>query len=569
MQKRALIYYGLLLIIPTMIIGIIGFSQIHREKDRFILEARLSASNRAQTIADSLQFTLEAIENRLMDSLNRIPDEDLITTLIEWEDTNPLARNVFVWKEKEGFLYPETERWLSSEKKKFLARYNTLFSKGVPWKEGLESKSERDDSPYPDSSSGYMEQTTKKLKSGKQSLMDLAKGKKESESSLPNSVIKGMSGWIPWFAENKLHLLGWVKKKGGLIYGVELEVMTVLSRLMTDFPSAMPTGVVYALIDGNQGILHLWGGKVFSKKDKPEVSLSLAPFLPHWDIEVYFVNKTLLSQSSRNFMIFSGLLLTILLVAMLGGGILLAWQAHQNMIDAQQKTSFVSNVSHELKTPLTSIRMYAELLFEKRIKDAAKQKKYLQVIVEESQRLTRLVNNVLDFSRLEQKEKKYSPQKIEMRSFIEKFEESHLLHIQKAGLGLNKDIPADNIFVYMDKDVMEQALLNLIDNAIKYASEGGDIILSLKAGDKFAELRVMDRGKGINVFHRERIFTKFYRIDNSLTAPQPGSGLGLSIARRLLRDLNGDIFYEQREGGGSSFVILIPYCSDHKGEKPS
>ena len=114
MNKRALIYYGLLLIIPTMIIGIIGFSQIHREKDRFILEARLSARNRAQTIADSLQITLEAIENRLMDSLNRIPAEGLIKTLIKWEDTNPLVRNVFVWKDKEGLLYPETESWLSS-----------------------------------------------------------------------------------------------------------------------------------------------------------------------------------------------------------------------------------------------------------------------------------------------------------------------------------------------------------------------------------------------------------------------------------------------------------------------
>jgi signal transduction histidine kinase len=176
---------------------------------------------------------------------------------------------------------------------------------------------------------------------------------------------------------------------------------------------------------------------------------------------------------------------------------------------------------------------------------------------------------VLDFSRLEQRKKKYSPKKIEMRSFIERFDESYLLHIQKAGLVLKKNIPADNIFVYMDKDVMGQALLNLIDNTMKYALHGGEITLSLKAGDKYAELRVMDRGKGINVSHRERIFTKFYRIDNSLTAPQPGSGLGLSIARRLLRDLNGDLIYEPREGGGSSFVILIPYYSDHKGKEPS
>jgi signal transduction histidine kinase len=264
-------------------------------------------------------------------------------------------------------------------------------------------------------------------------------------------------------------------------------------------------------------------------------------------------------------MLLAGLLLAIVVVAILAGGTLLSWQAQRHMAEALQKTSFVSNISHELKTPLTSIRMYAELLGEGRVKDPGKITKYLQVIAVESQRLTRLVNNVLDFSRLEQGKKKYRVESLDCADFVRRFLETHRLRLAEAGLKVSAELPAEPVWLFADRDALEQVLLNLVDNVIKYAAEGGELQITLERQGDHWRLAVMDRGPGIAPRHRVRIFERFYRVDDSLTASQPGSGLGLSIARRLLRDLGGELTFEPRVGGGSCFVARLPAGAGPKG----
>ncbi len=279
---------------------------------------------------------------------------------------------------------------------------------------------------------------------------------------------------------------------------------------------------------------------------------------------VYFGSDGAAVNSPRGFLVLSGLLLGIFVVAIVAGGALLTRQAHRNMIDAQQKTSFVSNVSHELKTPLTSIRMYAELLSEERVKDPEKKRQYLQVIVAESQRLTRLVNNVLDFSRLEQGRKKYHYEESDLVRDTRAFVEAHRLRIQEAGLALHVQIPNRTAVVRTDRDGVEQVLLNLVDNAIKYAAEGGELLIALEITDQRCIVRVMDRGPGVSAAHRAKIFDKFHRVDDSLTSRQQGAGLGLSIGRRIARDLGGDLSYLPRPGGGSCFVFEIPVGRENR-----
>ena len=111
----------------------------------------------------------------------------------------------------------------------------------------------------------------------------------------------------------------------------------------------------------------------------------------------------------------------------------------------------------------------------------------------------------------------------------------------------------------IDRDALEQVMLNLVDNAIKYASEGKELTIALKVRKEYCELQFADRGPGVPSAHRDNIFKKFHRVDDSLTAGKPGSGLGLSISRRLLRDLDGDLLYRPRAGGGSCFIVLIPF----------
>jgi len=559
--------YWLLLLVPTVAIAVAAFHVLSREQERIIHETTAAARDRARTIAENLSVSIGKMEDDFTDALRDIPDGGEFHTLSQWERTNPLVRNVFVWKPGHGLQYPEPGTGATADEKRFIARYDALFSGRIPW---WATESETPSSgggqalaqvqKSSPSKSLYGELRQQKLDIRRQRYSEQA-GQPEQGRADASSAQDGkmLSGWIPWFAENRLYILGWARRDAtGLLYGVELELMALLSRMVADFPDSAPEGMVYALIDGEGKSLHRVGGGDVKPAKEPDIAVSLAPHLPHWQVAVFFVDDGSVARSSHSFIVLSGLLLVIFVVAVVAGGTLLTRQAHRNMIDAQQKTTFVSHVSHELKTPLTSIRMYAELLNEGRIKDEDKRRRYLQVIVAESQRLTRLVNNVLDFSRLEQGSKKYLHEEFDAVRYTRELVDTFSLRVREAGLTLQVHLPGQPVLVRADRDAFEQVLLNLVDNAMKYAADGGELGVSLESHGSRCEVRVTDRGPGVPVEHRERIFDKFHRVDDSLTSRQQGTGLGLSIGRRIARDLGGDLLYEPRQGGGSCFVFAIP-----------
>ncbi len=566
--------YWLLFLVPTLVIGVAGIQLLRHEQERLNQVERSSARDRARAIAETLRITVDAVEHDITEALLGIPGDRLIETLQEWNETNPLIRNVFAWKPKQGLLLPPIPGASpTSEERLFMARYGALFSGRIPWRSGGDKGPEVSKDPQQVSglSQGRMRQNRekpslvkdiRKLRSGRLQLQRLIKEKTNSfaDKNRDSQIDKGeVGGWIPWFSDNKLYILGWVKREADrTVYGLELELVSLLSRLIVDFPATAPKGMVYALVDDGGRILHRAGESAVDLPVMPDTAVSLAPQLPHWQVAAYFTDSGAFLNRSMAFVIISGLLLAIFVAAIILGGTLLTRQAHRNWLDAQQKSSFVSNVSHELKTPLTSIRMYAELLSENRIREPDKTKRYLDVIVTESQRLTRLVNNVLDFGRLEEGRMKYHLQELDMTAFVRDIVETHRVRLQQAGMTLEVQIPEEEIPVRADRDALEQALLNIVDNAIKYASDGGKLTLTLGTRDRWCELRIMDQGPGVPLKSRESIFQKFQREDTSLTARQPGSGLGLTIARSILRDLGGDLLYEPREGRGSCFVALVP-----------
>jgi signal transduction histidine kinase len=300
------------------------------------------------------------------------------------------------------------------------------------------------------------------------------------------------------------------------------------------------------------------GGTALIPRDKPDISVSLTPHLPHWQVAVFFTGGPGADASHSSLLVLSNLLLGIFIVAILSGGGLLTWQALRNLKDARQKTSFVSNVSHELKTPLTSIMMYAELLREGRVASRSRRDHYLKVIVDESRRLTRLVNNVLDFSRLEQGRKTYNHRTMDIGRYLVEMIDLHQVRLQEASMEIDLQAEPERFFSAIDRDALDQVMMNLIDNAIKYAEEGGYIGIRLGMERGMHSLRVEDRGPGIPAAFISRLFEKFQRADDSLTTRKPGSGLGLSIARQLIRDQGGDLRFEPVAGGGSCFIILLP-----------
>jgi signal transduction histidine kinase len=238
------------------------------------------------------------------------------------------------------------------------------------------------------------------------------------------------------------------------------------------------------------------------------------------------------------------------------GGALVVADVKRQLALARQKTDFVSNVSHELKTPLTSIRMFSELLGEGKVADPARHQQFLQIIGAETARLSRLINNVLDFARMDRGERNYHFAPCDLKIVVQETLAAYRPHLQSAGFKCDCELPDGPVPVTGDADALAQVLVNLLSNAEKYAGERKEILVQLQSGPPL-ELRVLDRGLGVPRGCERKIFEQFYRAHDSLASGIQGSGLGLTLARQIARAHGGDIVYESREGGGSCFVLRL------------
>ena len=527
-RKSPIIGYGALLLISATIIAGVAARLLSHEQtrlDRAVLETE---RGRLKNRAEQISMAIGAVQDELTRALKAIPPEEREETLRDWEHSNPMVRNVFIWRGPDDLTLPETMLPLTREEDGFLARYKTLFSGLHDWNDQRRSE----------------EQTTTRSRYD-------TWGK---SSFVPPSA----SGWMPWYWENNLYMLGWViGGADGTRYGIELEQIALLAELFETLPKGLPEGQALALVDaGGRAILQC-GPLDLANGAQVALSVPVGPALPHWEFSLYTTDGTLPS-STQSVRYLSALLVAILFLILFGAGGMLLKEAHRNRQDALQKTTFVANVSHELKTPLTTIRMYTDLLREGRVRDPEKQTRYLATIASESERLTRLVNNVLDFGRLEQNRKKYQIGRFDLREVVESVTQSQRPRLNEVEFQLTQHLPDAPAMVESDRDAIQQALLNLIDNAIKYAAAGKTLTVELHSGKREHRLTVCDAGPGIPAAHRRKIFERFYRVDDSITARSQGSGLGLSLSQRMLIDLGGSLTYSPAPKGGACFTITLP-----------
>jgi signal transduction histidine kinase len=365
-------------------------------------------------------------------------------------------------------------------------------------------------------------------------------------------------GWTPVSIDGRLQLFGWVlSRAAGEVRGVEMDPGALVAKLGGLLPGDSAVGEGYALRDERGRILHQAGVIPESRAPAVRVPLALA-LLPGWDVVAFLAGPSVDEAGAAGWLGVAGLLLGVFVAAILAGGALLFRQAQRSDEEAAQKTSFVANVSHEFKTPLTTIRLYAELLEQGRVRDAAQGGEYLRTIARETQRLARLVNNALDFSRLEQGRKKFAREPVDLAAELARLLAGQAPRLAEAGLELHRELPRSPLQVGTDRDAFEQIVLNLMDNACKYAAGGGEVTVTLTERERGgAVLRVADRGPGVPEEHRERIFEKFHRVSDNLTAEKAGTGLGLSIARQLARGLGGELTCRSRDGGGAEFVLEL------------
>jgi len=385
-----------------------------------------------------------------------------------------------------------------------------------------------------------------------------------SEPKKFNQIIAGReSGLIPRFLGETLNLFFWKKDSGGRILGCVIDDAVLRARLIGRLPAALSASRVLAVLDEAGRPLVTPPEAAPRDWRRPFVAREVSELLPRWEVAAYLTDPNLIrSRANQTAGLLWALVLAFLL-SILAGGTLVLRTLRSEMEMARKKTTFVTNVSHELKTPLTSIRMFAEMLKEGRQPDPRRQEQYLDLMVSETDRLTRLINNVLDFSRLERGQKQYTPKLLELNRLAQDLVQSQRLRLEHNGFRVELRAASQPVFIRADEEAVKQAALNLMSNAEKYSEARREVEVEIAVLGGQALLRVKDRGVGISPAQAKKLFQEFYRADESLTSRTKGTGLGLSIARRLARDQGGDITYAPREGGGSVFEIRLP------GSEPS
>jgi signal transduction histidine kinase len=270
--------------------------------------------------------------------------------------------------------------------------------------------------------------------------------------------------------------------------------------------------------------------------------------------------------SMRNRAIY-GVLLGLFYLTLVLGVILTARALYREARLSRLKTDFVSLVSHELRTPLTSIRMFIETLALGRVQEPAQTQEVLRALSKETARLSDLIERVLDWARIESGRRTYHREQLEAQRLIDATLEAFRAQRLDAPVQLSCQLQPNLPRLYVDREAITGALLNLLQNAFKYGGEVKQIAVRAKAEHRGIAIEVEDNGPGIPLRERKRIFERFYRVDGLLTRQTEGSGLGLSIAKRIVEAHGGKISVRSEMGKGSCFTMHLP--SLRPGEIPA
>jgi two-component system, OmpR family, sensor histidine kinase VicK len=229
----------------------------------------------------------------------------------------------------------------------------------------------------------------------------------------------------------------------------------------------------------------------------------------------------------------------------------------QEKIDLERR-EFVANVSHELRTPLTTMRSYLEALAEGAWQDEEIAPQFLNVTQTETERMIRLVNDLLQLSKMDSKDYRFNKDWVDFillfHGIIDRFEMTKNLNVT-----FERYLPDEAMFVEIDQDKITQVLDNIISNALKYSPEGGTITFNVKENNGFIEISVSDQGLGIPKENLDKIFERFYRVDKARSRQMGGTGLGLAIAKEMISAHGGDIWATSIDGKGTTITFKLPY----------
>jgi signal transduction histidine kinase len=339
----------------------------------------------------------------------------------------------------------------------------------------------------------------------------------------------------------------------GLLIHQEFLKTEVITRALRNFISSNKTGWI---------VKNKSGESLLSSEPIPsgtiQVQISLTGNFPDWRIEFYQQDPRLFEAfltSRRGIYFFIFLLIGGILIF----GLVLTVRTVSHELElSRMKSDFVSTISHEFKSPLTSIRQLAEMLQSGRVPSEERRQKYYDVLVEQSERLTLLTENVLNFAKMEEGKKVFKFEPVDIGGLLEDIVSTLQERVRHDGFELQlirKDVLPS---VLVDSSSLTQAINNLLDNAIKYSGESKRIVVEAEAEDEHLIISVRDFGLGIKREEQERVFERFFRGGDELTRTVKGSGLGLTLVKQIVEAHKGSVNLESELGQGSTFSIKLP-----------
>lgn len=280
-----------------------------------------------------------------------------------------------------------------------------------------------------------------------------------------------------------------------------------------------------------------------------------------WHLEVVALSGFDLAQIKRENRRWSWAIMAAALL-LAGGAVLLARGLLHHRDDAMLRSHLMGNISHELKTPLSLIRLYSETLESGRAEQPEDRQRFLGIIGRESKRLGHLIDNILDIQRIESERKQYSFAQVRPGRVVTQTVESYRYQITESGFELKLDVDEELPLLYLDEEALAQALINLLDNAAKYSDTTKEIRVGCTARHGEVRISVADRGIGIPAREQKKIFESFYRVEKSNVHDVKGSGLGLAVVAHVVDHHGGRIEVESTPGKGSTLTMVLPESFD-------
>lgn len=533
MKTKALAVLLLIVMIPLILLGWMGLRVLRDEQRLYDHQIQALITSQLQAVDQTIGQYFKTLETELPKeaaALSKNPAA--VRTFLRGK---PDVRQMLIFDSGYQRVFPPDSSPLTRMERRFLERAGAVLSRLDPLAIGA---TEPGITPVPGS--------------------DPVRSKK-ALSAQPGDEGQGLQGWHVWYSGTEMNHLFWWRDATRHWIGFELDPIRLQANIIgllpaTGGPKDRLGDARIRLVDSAGTVVYQWGP--FESEGEPAHQLSLSPPLGSWKLEYY--GSGLGQGGDLKWFNVAGALIAVG-AALFGLAFYLYREHTREMKLAEQRVNFVNQVSHELKTPLTNIRLYAELLGENQREDNSEEagefRRYLDVITSESQRLSRLIANVLNFARSKKD-----------RMVLHR-EAGHVDEIIKAALNMfAPSLEAKGVRIHfqggagdqveVDPDALEQILNNIFSNTEKYGTAGGrlDIQSSRKADRTFIFVR--DYGPGVSKRDADRIFQPFYRTHSRITDGVTGTGIGLSIARDLARLHGGDLALIPKDKGACFKIEL-------------